>query len=103
MWLSARYFLRTRPSLLARLPKSNPYYGRTQAGAELDLLLFLKGRRVGIEIKRADAPTMTPSMNSALNDLQLNRLLVICPGSARYRLRSKVEVMSLAECISELA
>ena len=89
--------------LLARLPNANPYYWRTQAGAELDLLLFVHGRRIGIEIKRADAPTMTPSMVSALNDLELHRLLVIYPGSSRYRLGQKVEVMSLAESIAELA
>jgi hypothetical protein len=89
--------------LLARLPNSNPHYWRTQAGAELDLPLFFKGRRIGIEIKRADAPTMTTSMVSALNDLELSRLLVNYPGSARYRLGPKVEVMSLAECITELA
>ena len=89
--------------MLARLPNANPFYWRTQAGAELDLLLFLKGRRIGIEIKRADAPTMTPSMVSALNDLELHRLLVIYPGSTRYRLGHKVEVMSLGESIAELA
>jgi predicted AAA+ superfamily ATPase len=89
--------------LLAQLPKSNAYYWRTQAGAELDLLLFLKGRRIGIEIKRADAPTMTSSMVSALKDLDLHRLLVVYPGSTRYALGSKVEVMSLAQCVTELA
>ena len=89
--------------LLAHLPKANAYYWRTQAGAELDLLLFLKGRRIGIEIKRADAPKMTPSMGSALEDLELHRLLVVYPGSTRYTLRSKVEVMSLAQCVAELA
>jgi hypothetical protein len=46
---------------------------------------------------------MTPSMVSALKGLELNRLLVDYPGSARYTLRSKVEVMSLAECVAELA
>jgi hypothetical protein len=76
--------------------------GRTQTGAELDLLLFLKGR-IGIEIKRADAPSMTPSMVSALNELQLHRLLVIYPGSTRYRLRPQAEVMSMEECMAELA
>jgi len=89
--------------LLAHLPKADAYYWRTQAGAELDLLLFLKGRRIGIEIKRADAPKMTPSMGSALEDLDLQRLLVVYPGSTRYTLRSKVEVMSLAQCVAELA
>jgi uncharacterized protein len=89
--------------LLAHLPKANAYYWRTQAGAELDLLLFLKGRRIGIEIKRADAPKMTPSMGSALEDLDLHRLLVVYPGSTRYTLRPKVEVTSLAQCVAELA
>ncbi len=89
--------------LLAHLPKANAYYWRTQAGAELDLLLFLKGRRIGIEIKRADAPKMTPSMASALEDLDLHRLLVVYPGSVRYALGPKVEVMSLAQCVAGLA
>ena len=73
-----------------------------QAARGADLLLFLRGRRIGIEIKRADAPTMTPSMISALKDLELHRLLVVYPGATRYKLRSKVEVMSLAECMAEL-
>jgi len=89
--------------LLAQLPKAKAYYWRTQAGAELDLLLFLKGQRIGVEIKRADAPTMTPSMGSALEDLELHRLFVVYPGSVRYTLRPKVEVMSLEQCMAELA
>jgi hypothetical protein len=45
---------------------------------------------------------MTPSMGWALEDLELHRLLVVYPGSTRYTLRSKVEVMSLAQCVAEL-
>jgi predicted AAA+ superfamily ATPase len=88
--------------LLSAVPKAKPYYWRTQAGAELDLLMLLKGRRIGIEIKRADAPRMTPSMASALEDLELHRLLVVYPGAVRYTLRPKVEVMSLSQCVAEL-
>jgi predicted AAA+ superfamily ATPase len=89
--------------LLAHLPQAEAYYWRTQAGAELDLLLFLNGRRIGIEIKRSDAPKMSPSMVSALEDLELHRLVVVYPGSVRYALRPDVEVMSLAQCVAELA
>jgi predicted AAA+ superfamily ATPase len=89
--------------LLAHLPKAKAYYWRTQAGAELDLLLFLQGRRIGIEIKRADAPKMTPSIVSAIEDLDLHRLLVVYPGSVQYALGPKVEVMSLAQCMADLA
>jgi predicted AAA+ superfamily ATPase len=88
--------------ILAHVPKAKAYYWRTQAGAELDLLLLLKGRRIGIEIKRADAPKMTPSMGSALEDLGLHRLLVVYPGAVRYSLGPKIEVMPLAQCVSEL-
>jgi uncharacterized protein len=88
--------------LLAHLPRAKAYYWRTQAGAELDLLLFVDGRRIGVEIKRADAPKMTPSMGSALADLKLSRLLVVYPGAVRYSMGPKVDVMSLTQCIDEL-
>jgi predicted AAA+ superfamily ATPase len=89
--------------ILSRLSHTNAYYWRTQAGAEIDLLLFEKGRRVGIEVKRADAPTMTPSMASALRDLGLHRLFVVYPGAARYSLGDRVDVLPLADCVTELA
>ena len=88
--------------LLARHAHTAAYYWRTQAGAELDLLLFVGNKRVGIEIKRADAPRMTPSMGSALDDLQLDRLFVVYPGSTRYALARNVEAISLSGCIAEL-
>ena len=88
--------------LLAQIPQTQAYYWRTHAGAELDLLLFIKGQRVGVEIKRADAPTITPSMLAALKDLKLQRLLVVYPGAARYALNAQVDVLSLGDCIDEL-
>lgn len=88
--------------ILARLPHPSAYYWRTQAGAELDLLLFLGGRRIGVEIKRADAPAMSPSMASALKDLRLDRLVVVYPGAERYPLAPRVEVLPLSESIAEL-
>lgn len=69
------------------------YFWATYAGAEIDLLLFKSGRRIGVEIKRADAPRLTPSMRSALTDLSLDRLLVIYPGGRSYRLAENVEVI----------
>jgi hypothetical protein len=46
---------------------------------------------------------MTPSIVSAIEDLDLHRLLVVYPGSVRYALGPKVEVMSLAQCMADLA
>ncbi len=69
------------------------YYWATYNGAELDLLLFKNGRRIGIECKRADAPTLTPSMRIALADLKLDQLYVLYPGDKSYSLGKKVEVV----------
>ena len=71
------------------------YYWATHGGAELDLLLFKGGRRIGIECKRTDAPTLTPSMRIALEDLKLSELKVVYPGDRRYWLAPKVEVIPL--------
>jgi hypothetical protein len=75
------------------------YYWATHNGAELDLVLFKGGKRIGIECKRADAPTLTPSMRIALADLKLDRLFVAYPGERRYRLDKRVEVVPLAELV----
>jgi len=72
------------------------YFWATHQGAELDLLLFKDGRRLGVEIKRMDAPTLTPSMRIALENLRLDRLVILYPGSTRYVLAKRVEVLPLA-------
>ena len=53
------------------------YFWATHSGAELDLLLVKDGRRIGVECKRVDAPCLTPSMRVALQDLELDRMLVV--------------------------
>ena len=65
------------------------------AGAKLDLLMLKDGSRVGVEFKRADAPTLTPSMRIAMPDLGLQALYVVYPGSRRYALAEKIEVVPL--------
>jgi uncharacterized protein len=62
------------------------YFWATHAGAELDLLMFKHGLRVGVEFKRTDSPTMTASMHIALQDLKLDALYVVYPGQLRYTL-----------------
>jgi predicted AAA+ superfamily ATPase len=82
---------------LAAAEPDEAYFWSTHGGAELDLLMFRGGRRLGIEAKRADAPRMTPSMRSALADLELDRLVVVYPGDRRYALDERVMVVPLAE------
>ena len=78
------------------------YYWGTQSGAELDLLLTVKGKRVGVEVKYADAPRITRSMRIALDDLQLSHLYVVHPGTARYDLIARAEAIGLPDLLAEI-
>jgi uncharacterized protein len=79
-------------ALLRQLQPDEAYFWATHQGAELDLLCFHRGKRYGFEIKRSDAPGLTPSMRIALADLRLKSLTVIYPGATRYRLSPRVTV-----------
>jgi len=71
------------------------YFWATHNGAELDLLYFEGSRRIGVECKRSDNPHWTPSMRIALEDLKLDRLVVVHPGKRRYRLAEGVEALPI--------
>jgi predicted AAA+ superfamily ATPase len=89
--------------ILAAAGDRDAYFWGTHAGAELDLLLLRRGRRMGVEVKYADAPSMTRSLHVALEDLGLARAFVVYPGRERYRIHAKVEVVPLAEAQEQLA
>jgi len=78
------------------------YYWGTQSGAELDLLLTAGGKRIGVEVKYADAPRATRSMRVAMADLGLARLYVVHPGTARYGLGDRAEAIGLPALLGEL-
>ncbi len=85
--------------VLKALHPDEAYYWATHQGAEIDLILFAHGRRIGVECKRMDAPTLTSSMRIAMHDLKLDRLIVIYPGERRYPLADGVDVIPLLEVV----
>ncbi|NKQ36563.1 MAG: ATP-binding protein [Chloroflexi bacterium] len=75
------------------------YFWATYGGAELDLLLLKNGRRLGVECKRVDAPRLTRSMKIALEDLELEKLLVIYPGERPYPLAEQIMALPVEAII----
>jgi len=88
--------------ILKALQPDDAYFWATHNGAEIDLVLFRRGRRIGIECKRSDAPTLTPSMRIAQANLKLDELHVVYPGEKRYPLAKNIEVVPLAELVNAL-
>ncbi len=81
--------------ILAVLRPEENWFWQTQAGAELDLLVFAGGRRLGFEFKLTDRPSTTKSMHIAIDDLQLDHLYVIHPGELCFPLGPKISATAL--------
>jgi hypothetical protein len=76
---------------------------RTAAGAELDLVVEHRGRRVGVEVKFAAAPKPARGFWQALADLQIDRAFVVAPVERRFPLAESVEVVGLQDLDGLLA
>jgi len=83
--------------LLSFLPARQAYFWSTHAGAELDLMAMMNGKRYGFECKYADAPGKTKSMRVAIKDLDLAHLCVIYPGKERYKLDDCITAIPAGE------
>lgn len=71
-----------------------PYFYRTHAGAEVDLVLVRGDRPVAaIEFKRSRSPEATRGLREAMKDLGLKQSWVIYPGSERFSLGGGVTAM----------
>ncbi len=86
-------FLIEQVLTLTRATHDEAFFWRTQHGAEVDLLIVRDGHKTGIELKRASAPKLTPSMSAAVRDLKLERLYVVHAGSHRFSLAENVEAV----------
>lgn len=85
--------------LLTLLAPDEAYFWATHQGAELDLLAFKAGRRLGFEFKHVDAPTLTLSMRIAMQDLKLDQLTILYPGKQTYELAPAVQVVPIASAL----
>ena len=78
------------------------YHWRTHQGAELDLLVVRGGLRLGFEVKRTVAPTLTPSMRSAMHDLKLRSLTVVHAGDQTFPLASQVRALAFRDVLNAI-
>ena len=78
------------------------FFWATHGGAELDLLVLRGRKRWGFEVKRTTAPSITPSMRSALADLRLRQLYVIHAGDHTFSLDKRVRAVPLSRLTQDL-
>ena len=78
------------------------YFWATHSGAELDLLIVAGGKRFGFEFKYSEAPTVTPSMRIALENLKLDTLDVIHAGSHTFPMGERIRGVALGRLLTDL-
>ena len=84
------------------LSSEQAFFWAVHTGAELDLLVPRGRHRVGIEIKRTAAPKVTRSMRTAIDDLNLQEVVVIHAGRESYRLAAKVRTVAASRLDADL-
>ncbi|MDX2249806.1 MAG: ATP-binding protein [Bacteroidia bacterium] len=72
------------------------FFYAAHSGTELDLYWQDNGRNMGAEFKYMDAPKTTKSMLQAIEDLALDHLWVIYPGTQAYLLEKNITVTPLS-------
>ncbi len=79
------------------LHEEEVFFWAVHTGAELDLVFQKHGKLWGIEVKYGDAPEITGSMTSAIEELALKHLWVIYPGKKSYPLSDTITAVSAEE------
>ena len=93
-------------SLIAAAPRgTGAHFFRTSAGAEIDLLLKLPGRRApwAIEIKRGLAPRVERGFHLACDAVRPERRSVVYGGRERFPIAEGVEAVPLVDLCEELS
>ena len=91
-------------NLLGAAPSgARPWFYRTNAGAEIDLVLELPPKeRWAIEIKRSTNPTLAPGYYIGCDDVKATRRMVVHPGPESFPLGKGVEAVTIADAVNAL-
>lgn len=80
------------------------FFYRTHAGAECDLFgISPQGKRICIEIKRSNSPTVSKGFYESIEDLAADEIFVIIPSSESYTKNDGIRVMNLLDFLTELS
>lgn len=92
-------------NLLSVLPPGlTPWFYRTSAGAEIDLVIEKNSQqRYAIEIKRSQAPSVSKGFYLGCEDLQATKQFVVYSGTERFPISKNVTALSLLEMMSEIS
>ncbi len=85
-------------------PRAMPWFYRTSAGTEIDLVLELApGRLAAFEIKRSPTPNVQRSLLAACEDISATHRFLVYPGPDKFPMTGGVFVLPASEIASTVA
>jgi uncharacterized protein len=92
-------------ALIAAMPDgAKAFFYRTQAGAEIDLVIDCgAGRFIAIEIKASTSPVVSRGFHAGCEELQPFARLVVYPGQERFPLGHGIEAMAIQQATAIVA
>lgn len=80
-----------------------PWFYRTSAGAEIDLVLeFGSAKRYAIEVKRSLTPVLSKGFYLGCEDIKAAKRFIVYPGKERYPVTKEVTALSPTAMMQEL-
>lgn len=84
-------------TVIANFPDWEPFFYRTAAGVEIDLVLKRGNHKIAFEFKASAAPKVTKGFWNGLDDLNIDKAWVVAPIHESYPIKENVMVCPLSE------
>ncbi len=88
-------------NIIATYKNWQPYFYRTTAGSEVDLLLVKAGKTIVFEFKTSNSPKLTKGFWLALEDLKAEEAYVIAPVREKFPMRNGVWAFPIEVFLAE--
>jgi predicted AAA+ superfamily ATPase len=75
---------------------------RTSSGAEIDLVLEKRGKKIAVECKASATPSVGRGFYTAMEDLQIDEAFIAAPVNEGYPIKPSVRIVSLEELMAFL-
>lgn len=90
-------------NLLSCLPTGvTPWFYRTSAGAEIDLVIEQGNKKFAIEIKRSLTPNLSKGFHLGCEDIGATKRFIVYSGKEQFPVTKEVTAISLLDMMNEL-
>jgi hypothetical protein len=92
-------------NILYSLPLgATPWFYRTSAGAEIDLVIELgTKKKYAIEIKRSMTPTLSKGFHLGCVDIKATHRFIVYPGKERFPISKEIVAIPLPDMMDEIS